>query len=84
MLLTTEQEAAADKVEEKYQSHLRSLNRDIQGLHTRLVSLEADKLVEIEKVLTKEQLILLREHRQQAPAAPKVIAASKSDSKKAE
>lgn len=84
VLLTTEQEATADKVQEKYQSHLRSLNRDIQGLHTRLVSLEADKLVEIEKVLTKEQLVLLRESRQHAPAAPKVIAASKSDSKKAE
>lgn len=84
VVLTKEQESAADKVQEKYQSHLRSLNRDIQGLHTRLVSLEADKLVEIEKVLTKEQLVLLREHRQHAPVAPKVIAVNKGDSKKAE
>jgi hypothetical protein len=67
--LTTEQEAAADKLQEKYLSHLRSLNRDIQGLHTRLVSLEADKLVEIENVLTKEQLGQLREYRQNAPVA---------------
>ncbi|MBC8117308.1 MAG: hypothetical protein H7062_23170, partial [Candidatus Saccharimonas sp.] len=70
--LTDEQEAAADKVQEKYHSQLRSLNRDIQGLHTRLVSLEADKLVEIEKVLTKEQLAQLRTNRQNAPATPKV------------
>lgn len=70
--LTDEQEAAADKVQEKYRSQLRSLNRDIQGLHTRLVSLEADKLMEIEKVLTKDQLAQLRTSRQNAPAAPKV------------
>jgi hypothetical protein len=72
--LTAEQETAADKLQEKYLSHLRSLNRDIQGLHTRLVSLEADKLVEIENVLTKEQLMQLREIRQSAPVAPKVAA----------
>jgi hypothetical protein len=70
--LTAEQELAADKLQEKYLSHLRSLNRDIQGLHTRLVSLEADKLVELENVLTKEQLSQLREIRQNAPVAPKV------------
>ena len=70
--LTPEQELAADKLQQKYLSHLRSLNRDIQGLHTRLVSLEADKLVELENVLTKEQLSQLREIRQNAPVAPKV------------
>lgn len=70
--LTAEQEAAADKLQEKYLSHLRSLNRDIQGLHTRLVSLEADKLVEIEKVLTKDQLVQLHEIRQNAPVAPRL------------
>ena len=52
--LTSEQETAADKIHEKYVGQLRSLNRDTQGLHNRLVSLEADKLVEIEKTLTKE------------------------------
>lgn len=76
--LTPEQEATADKIQEKYLARLRSLNRDIQGLHTRLVSLEADKLVQIEKVLTKDQLVRLRESRQTAPYAAK-IAASKSD-----
>jgi len=81
--LTDEQETAADKVQEKYRSQMRSLNRDIQGLHTRLVSLEADKMTEIEKVLTKDQLSQLREHRQNAPAAPKSLA-SRNDSTKSE
>jgi hypothetical protein len=67
--LTPEQELAADKIHGQYVSHLRALNRDIEGLHTRLVSLEADKLVAIEKVLTKDQLQQLRETRQQAPSA---------------
>jgi hypothetical protein len=75
--LTPEQEAAADKIQVKYLNRLRSLNRDIQGLHTRLVSLEADKLVQIEKILTKEQLVQLRESRQTAPVGK--IAASKRD-----
>lgn len=70
--LTDEQEAVADKIQQKYHAQLRSLNRDIQGLHTRLVSLEADKLVAVEKVLTKEQLAELRLIRQNAPEAPKV------------
>lgn len=76
--LTPEQEATADKVQEKYLSRLRSLNRDIQGLHTRLVSLEADKLVEIEKVLTKDQLKQLCESRQNAPPAVLKTAATES------
>jgi hypothetical protein len=72
--LTAEQEAAADKLQEKYLGRLRSLNRDIQGLHLRLVSLEADKFVEIENVLTKDQLVQLREIRQNAPMQQKVSA----------
>lgn len=81
--LTSEQEEAADKVHEKYRSSLRSLNRDIQGLHIRLVSLEADKLVAIEKILTKDQLTQLRQHRQNAPESPKVLV-GRSDSAKPE
>ena len=81
--LTDAQEAAADKVQEKYHTQLRSMNRDIQGLHTRLVSLEADKLAEIEKVLTKDQLAQLRASRQNAPAAPKV-ALSRTEPTKSE
>lgn len=79
--LTAEQEAAADMIHQKYVSHLRSLNRDIQGLHTRLVSLEADKLVELEKMLSKEQLAQLREGRQSMTGAPKVTAADKAATK---
>jgi hypothetical protein len=72
--LTAEQEATADQLQEKYLGRLRSLNRDIQGLHIRLVSLEADKLVEIENVLTEAQLLQLRESRQNAPSEPKATA----------
>src|SRR5262245_54102234 len=68
--LTAEQEAAADKVNAKYLSRLRLLNRDITTLHNRLVSLEADKIVEIEKILTKPQLQKLSEIRQEAPLPP--------------
>jgi hypothetical protein len=75
--LTDEQETAADKIHQNYVGHLRSLNRDIQGLHTRLVSLEADKLVELEKLLTKEQLAQLREHRLTMTGATKVTALDK-------
>ena len=79
MPLTPEQEAAADAIQEKYLSRLRSLNRGIQGLHNRLVSLEADKFVEIEKVLTKDQLKQLCEIRQSAPPTTPGEAASKRD-----
>jgi hypothetical protein len=75
--LTSEQEAAADQIHQKYVGQLRSLNRDIQGLHTRLVSLEADKLVEIEKTLTKEQLAQLREGRLNVPAGAKVTSTTR-------
>lgn len=77
--LTDEQEAAADATQQKYVGRLRSLNRDIQGLHNRLVSLEADKLVELEKLLTKEQLAELREAR--LNGATKITAADKAATK---
>jgi Spy/CpxP family protein refolding chaperone len=68
--LTADQEAAADKINAKYISRLRSLNRDITVLHNRLVALEADKIVEIEKLLTKPQLETLSQIRQEAPLPP--------------
>ena len=77
--MTSEQEAAADAIQEKYLSRLRTLNRGIQGLHNRLVSLEADKFVEIEKILTKDQLKQLREIRQSAPPTTPGEAAGKGD-----
>lgn len=78
--LTEEQEELADKLQEKYRPQLRALNREIQGLHARLLSLEADKLVSIEKVLTKEQLMQLREIRKAGPAVTK-RGARRSDEK---
>jgi hypothetical protein len=68
--LTADQEASADKVNAKYLSRLRTLNRDITTLHNRLVALEADKIVEIEKILTRPQLQKLSEIRQEAPLPP--------------
>lgn len=79
--LTPDQETVADNIQAKYMGRLRSLNRDVQGLHTRLVSLEADKVVEMEKILTKEQLTQLRESRQNAPAMPKISAAQDKSTK---
>lgn len=79
--LTDEQEDAADAINQKYSGHLRSLNRDIQGLHTRLISLEADKLVELEKILTKEQLAQLRDARQNVTGVARVTSAGKSADK---
>lgn len=75
--LTPEQETAAEKIQQNYASHLRSLNRDIEGLHNRLVSLEADKLVELEKILTKAQLTQFCKSRQTTTGAPKVTAIDK-------
>ena len=70
--LSPQQQVEADALQEKYLSQLRSLNRDIEGLHMRLVSLEADKIVEIEKVLTKDQLLQLRKIRQDYPVEPRI------------
>ncbi len=80
--LTPEQEAAADKIQEKYHTQLHLLHRDIQGLHARLLSLEADKLVQIEKVLTNEQIAELRAHRHSALPAGKLAANRDEPTKK--
>ena len=73
--LTADQEAAAEAIQEKCLDRLRSLNRGIQGLHNQPVSLEADKLVEIEKALTKDQLKQLCVIRQSAlPTTPGEVA----------
>jgi len=79
--LTAEQEAVADKINAKYLSRLRLLNRDITTLHNRLVSLEADKIVEIEKILTKPQLQKLSEIRQEAPLPPAPVVSTATEAK---
>ncbi len=62
--LTNEQIAAADKMQERYMSDLRTQNREIAALHLQLVCLEAQKIEEIELLLTPDQLQQLRESRQ--------------------
>lgn len=69
--LTDEQQDAAEDIHQNYHSQLRSMHRDIHSLHNRLVSLESDKLVQIEKVLSKEQLAELRTSRENPRAAPR-------------
>lgn len=81
--LTPEQEASADMVHSNYFSHMRALKRDMEQLHNRLVSLEAEKIVQIEEVLTEGQLKQLRDVRKTSPVAQKATA-SKNSSKKTE
>jgi hypothetical protein len=54
--LTSEQVAAMGKLQEKYHVHLTPLTRDIQICHARLLAIEMDKFLELQKVLTKQQL----------------------------
>lgn len=67
--LTAEQEALGRKIQEKVQARLNTLGSEVQLLHNRLLSIEMDKLVEIEKVLTKEQREQLSQQRQAALTA---------------
>lgn len=67
--LTAEQEALGRKIQEKFQARLNTLGNEVQLLHNRLLSIEMDKIVEIEKVLTKEQHEQLAQHRKTALTA---------------
>ena len=58
--LSPEQQEAADKLHRQYFDRLRSIGQDLGRLHARLVALETEKIVNIEKVLTKDQLAQLR------------------------
>src|SRR5262245_21050612 len=66
--LTPAQERAADAVYASYFERLRNAKREIHELHTRLLSLESEKLAEIEQLLSKDQLMQLRQERQAAAA----------------
>lgn len=81
--LTAEQQAKAEEIQHQYRQPLRTYNREIHGMHDRLLALEAEKLVAIEKVLTKEQLSELRTNRQtlanDAAASANKVSSTKSD-----
>lgn len=64
--LTVDQEVIADRITTKHMAHLRALHRRVHAIHNRLIALETDKIVELEKLLTKEQLSELRQDRQAA------------------
>ena len=64
--LTPEQEAFGKKIQDRFQQRLRVLSEDVQLRHNRLLSIEMDKLAEIEKVLTAQQREQLSQLRQTA------------------
>lgn len=58
--LTEQQQEASEEIHHNYRKQMRALHRNIHHLHHRLLSLESDKLAQIENVLTKDQLAQLR------------------------
>jgi hypothetical protein len=68
--LTPEQERAADTAYSSYSERLRDGKRRIHQLHTRILSLESEKLAQVERLLTDDQLTQLRKDRE-AEAAGK-------------
>jgi hypothetical protein len=66
--LKPEQERVADGIYATYFERLRNGKREIHELHNRILSLESEKLADIEQLLTKEQLTQLRQERQAAAA----------------
>jgi hypothetical protein len=74
--LTVDQEVIADRITTKHMAHLRALHRRVHSIHNRLIALETDKIVELEKLLTKEQLSQLRQDRQAAAGDAHATAAS--------
>ncbi len=80
--LTPEQEAFGKKIQERFQQRLRALSADIQLLHNRLLSLEMDKLMQIENVLTTQQRQQLSQLRQSVAAVSEEGAANQPTSAK--
>lgn len=58
--LSSDQQAAADKIHRQFFDRLQAVGQDLGRLHARLVALETEKIVNVEKVLTKDQLAQLR------------------------
>jgi len=64
--LSPEQQTEADKIHRTYFGRLRDIGQDLGRLHARLVALETEKIVKIEKELTKDQLAQLRKMDEQS------------------
>jgi len=62
--LSPQQQDSVHRVRNAYFDKLQSLDEDIETLHAQLISLETEKLLEIEKVLTKDQRAQLRKDHQ--------------------
>lgn len=67
--LTPEQVAAVNKLQEKYHVHLAPMTRDIQNSHNRMLAIEMEKFLEIQKVLNKDQLTKLNQMLESGEAA---------------
>jgi len=78
--LTSEQVASMGKLQEKYHVQLAPLTRHIQICHARMLAIEMDKFLEIQKVLTKEQHDKLSQMLQSGQAA-KIAGLNSEESK---
>jgi len=62
--LSPDQESTAEELRGSYSHRLHKLNRRISELHAQLVSMEVERLLKIEEILTKEQRQQLRKEHQ--------------------
>jgi len=62
--LSPDQESTAEELRGSYSRRLHKLNRRISELHAQLVSMEVERLLKIEDILTKEQRQQLRKEHQ--------------------
>jgi hypothetical protein len=78
--LTPEQVAAMGKLQEKYHMQLAPLTHDIQICHARMLAIEMDKFLELQRVLTKPQQDKLSQMLQSGEAA-KIAGLNREESK---
>jgi len=62
--LSPDQESTAENVRGSYSHRLHKLNRRISDIHAQLISMEVERLLKIEEILTKEQRQQLRKEHQ--------------------
>ncbi len=71
--LSPEQQQSSQTTRAAYIDRLRETDQAIEALHARMISLEIDKLLEIEKVLSKEQREQLRKDHQSLTSAARDV-----------
>jgi Spy/CpxP family protein refolding chaperone len=68
--LSPQQEENAHHVRRHFFDRLNSVNQDIERLHAKMISLETEKLTEIEEVLTNDQREQLRKEHESLSSKP--------------